>query len=135
MKIVLDTNVLVAGYFYHGPPNTIFKRWLSGDFQVCVSAEILTEYDRVMKELAVKFKNVETDEILGLIRSQVIVGQDTKLPEQVCTDPDDDKFLACAVESQALLIVTGDKALLKTDGYKGVRVMKPAPFLALLDEK
>jgi putative PIN family toxin of toxin-antitoxin system len=135
LKIVLDTNVLVSGFFYHGVPNTVFKRWLNGDFQVCVSAVILEEYDRAMKEMALKFQGVETDEVLGMIRSQVIVVQETAFGEHVCTDPDDDKFLACAIEAQALLIVTGDKALLKTDGYKGVHVMKPAPFLALLDEK
>ena len=56
MKIVLDTNVLVSGFFYHGVPNTVFKRWLNGDFQVCVSAVILEEYDRAMKEMALKFR-------------------------------------------------------------------------------
>lgn len=51
------------------------------------------------------------------------------LPEQVCTDADDDKFLACAIGSATKLIVTGDKALLRTSGYQGVIVLKPRDFV------
>ena len=41
------------------------------------------------------------------------------LREPVCDDPDDDKFLACALASGAKVIVSGDKHLLKVSGYHG----------------
>jgi predicted nucleic acid-binding protein len=50
------------------------------------------------------------------------------LTDPVCTDPDDDKFLACAVASKAKVICSGDKALLKTTGYRGIEVMTPRSF-------
>ena len=61
-------------------------------------------------------------------RSRQVV-QAPALPEQVCTDPDDDKFLACAVASRTKIITSGDKALLKTSGYAGIEVLTPRAFV------
>jgi len=135
LKIVLDTNVLASGVFFSGAPNKVLKRWLDGQLQLCVSADILSEYDRILNKMASKIPGFEISGILELIRSQAHIVLDTALEEKVCSDPDDDKFIACALESQAMLVVSGDAALLKTDGYKGVQVLRPAPFLVFLDEK
>ena len=51
------------------------------------------------------------------------------LPEQVCTDADDDMFLACAIASGAKIIASGDKALLKASGYSGIEVLNPRDFV------
>ncbi|MBF0478324.1 MAG: hypothetical protein HQL26_02475 [Candidatus Omnitrophica bacterium] len=51
----------------------------------------------------------------------------TALLHAVCDDPDDDKFIACALTVKAI-IVTGDKALLRTAGYKNLSVLTPALF-------
>jgi len=53
----------------------------------------------------------------------------TVLDRQVCTDPDDDKFLACAVASGASTIVSGDKHLLSVSGYRGIEALRPRAFL------
>jgi len=45
------------------------------------------------------------------------------LPGQVCTDPDDDMLIACALAARALIICSGDKALLKTSGYRMLRII------------
>ena len=135
VKIVLDTNVLVSGIFFNGAPNKILARMLAGKFQLCVSAEIMAEYDRILGKMAEAHPGIEYAEILEQIRGAAIVVRDVKLRGQVCSDPDDDKFLACALESKALLVVSGDRALLETNGYMGVHVLKPSPFLALVDEK
>jgi predicted nucleic acid-binding protein len=51
------------------------------------------------------------------------------LPEPVCSDPDDDKFLACAVAAGAPVVVSGDAALLKVSGWNGIDVLKPRTFV------
>ena len=51
MKIVLDTNVLVSGIFFSGPPRKIVDAWIEGVCQFVVSVPILEEYRRVAKEL------------------------------------------------------------------------------------
>ena len=58
-----------------------------------------------------------------------------RLPEGVCDDPADDKFLARALAGGARVIVSGDKALLRTSGYGGVRVMSPRQFISLYLEQ
>lgn len=51
MKIVLDTNVLVSGIFFSGPPRRIMDAWTEGVIQFVVSVPILEEYRRVATEL------------------------------------------------------------------------------------
>jgi len=41
MKIVLDTNVLISGIYFSGPPGEILQAWRSRKLQLCVSLEIL----------------------------------------------------------------------------------------------
>ncbi len=50
------------------------------------------------------------------------------LPESVCIDPDDDKFLALAIVLNTRIITSGDKHLLDVSGYHGVLVLKPREF-------
>ncbi len=52
----------------------------------------------------------------------------------ICADPDDDKFLACAVAGEADVIVSGDSHLLTLGSHAGIPILTPAAFLALLDE-
>ena len=51
-----------------------------------------------------------------------------KLKNPVCEDPDDDKFLACAIAGKSKIIISGDKHLLKVSGYEGIKVLRPRKF-------
>ena len=57
------------------------------------------------------------------------------LAESMCDDPDDDKFLACAIASRTKLISSGDKHLLDVSGYHGITVLKPRTFVDKYLEK
>jgi predicted nucleic acid-binding protein len=63
VKIVLDTNVLVSGIFFTGPPSKILRAWSRGKVQLVVTPEILDEYRRVVIELHDKFPGVEVGPI------------------------------------------------------------------------
>jgi len=56
-------------------------------------------------------------------------GTSPALAKQICSDPDDDKFLACALASSTKVISSGDKALRKTSGYAGIEVLSPREFV------
>ncbi len=127
MNVVLDTNVLVSGLFFNGAPFRILKAWQSGQFILFASHEILDEYERVIRELSQKKSTFNADRAIAFIRKKVRLVKPTPLPHQICDDPDDDKFIACALTVKAIL-VTGDKALLKTDGYRRLAVLRPALF-------
>ena len=53
----------------------------------------------------------------------------TNLDIAVCEDPDDNKFIECAIASDTKIIVSGDKHLLKITGYQGITVFKPREFV------
>jgi putative PIN family toxin of toxin-antitoxin system len=129
MKVILDTNVLVSGIFFTGPPYQILKAWHAGKLKLIISPEILEEYQRVGAALAEKFPAIDLGKILELVTIKAEMVQAQSLPVPVCVDPDDDKFLACALASKCKVIVSGDKHLLDVSGFREVRVLKPRDFL------
>ena len=129
MRIVLDTNVFISGIFFSGPPSQILNAWKNTKIQIVLSQEILKEYQRVAVSLADKFTTID---ILPIIELVIIHGQfiDTKGFEvSVCDDPDDNKFIECAIASNNKIIVNGNKHLLKVSGFQGITVLKPREFV------
>ncbi|MFA6010829.1 MAG: putative toxin-antitoxin system toxin component, PIN family [Desulfobacteraceae bacterium] len=128
MNIVLDTNVFVSGIFFSGPPSDILKAWGKGKIQIILSQGILDEYHRVAHELSVKFPSIDIAPIIEFvtIHGTFVDTQDVEI--SVCEDPDDDKFIECAVAGDCKIIVSGDKHLLKLTGYKGITVLSPRAF-------
>ncbi|MEX0642109.1 MAG: putative toxin-antitoxin system toxin component, PIN family [Pirellulales bacterium] len=129
MKIVLDTNVLVSGIFFGGPPGTILEAWQDGQVELAVSLEIFAEYERVGGELAAKHPNIDPATLLTLIALGAELCDCPTLQEQVCADPDDDKFLACALATGSKHVVSGDNLLLSVSGYGGIQVIRPRSFI------
>jgi putative PIN family toxin of toxin-antitoxin system len=128
VRIVLDTDVFVSGVFFKGIPSRILAAWAQGKVQLVVCEEILEEYERVGEVLSEGFPGVELGPILELLVMKAELTSTVSLPEPVCEDPDDDKFLACAIASGCSVVVSGDKHLLKVSGYRGVIVLKPREF-------
>ncbi|HEX8228447.1 MAG TPA: putative toxin-antitoxin system toxin component, PIN family, partial [Chloroflexia bacterium] len=54
--------------------------------------------------------------------------------DAIASDPDDNKFLECAVAGGADYIVSGDKHLLSLGEYEGIRILSPADFLRVLEQ-
>ena len=67
MRIVLDTNVLVSGIFFSGPPLRILEAWRDNTLQLVVSTDILDEYQRVAAILGEKYSQVDISPILDLL--------------------------------------------------------------------
>jgi putative PIN family toxin of toxin-antitoxin system len=129
VKIIVDTNVFISGVFFTGPPHRILNAWRDGKIQLAVSQEILKEYWRVEKIIAERFPSIDLEPILDLVTIAAELYRTQNLPKPVCTDLDDDKFLACAIASGSRIIVSGDKHLLKVSGYQGIEILKPHEFI------
>ncbi len=67
MRIVLDTNVLISGIFFGGPPAQILQAWQDTSIKIILSEEILEEYQRVSEELSSKFPAIDIEKIIELI--------------------------------------------------------------------
>jgi putative PIN family toxin of toxin-antitoxin system len=112
LRIVLDTNVLISGIFFTGPPYEILKAWKEKRIQFVITAEIFNEYIRVAEILSNKYVTVNISEILNLVAIHSEIIQPVVLTTQICEDKDDDKFIACALSGEVDVIVSGDKHLL-----------------------
>jgi len=129
MKVVVDTNVLISGVFFGGMPSRVLEAWRDGRIGLVVSPEILEEYRRVGEELEAQFPGVSLAPLLALLVMTAEIIEAPGLPEPVSRDPDDDKFIACALAGECQLIISGDKDLLEVSGYQGVKIVPPREFL------
>ena len=129
MRVILDTNVFVSGVFFRGPPYQILTAWRDGKVQLVVSPEILDEYQRVGEILEKQFPKVDLGPIIDLLAVKAKLVLPPPLPEHVCADPDDDKFLACALASKTKFVISGDKHLLNVSNYRGIMIVRPRKFV------
>jgi putative PIN family toxin of toxin-antitoxin system len=129
IKVVIDTNIFVASFF-GGNPRKIIDLWKSGQLTLCLSKPIVNEYVAVLQRLALEGEQ-ELSELLGLFAHGIHVLFTAKTPELhiVEEDPDDDKFIECAVALKADCIISGDKSLLAIAEYMGITIMTPREFL------
>lgn len=128
MRIVLDTNVFVSGILFGGLPHQIIEAWGRGGLELIVSPAILEEYQRVAEDLAAT-KGVDIAPFIQLLAVKSTIWNPPPIKEQICSDPDDHKFIECAVFSKTALIVTGDKALLAVGRFRGIKIITPAEFV------
>jgi uncharacterized protein len=133
MKAVLDTNVFVSSFF-GGNPRRVIDLWKAGELTLCLSKDVLDEYVAVLERLFGSEK-AEIKELLDLLAKGPNILFTIKTPQLhiVDEDPDDDKFIACAVALKAEFLVTRDKALLRIGSYGNVRILAAAGFLKRLE--
>ena len=137
LRAVLDANVYVSAVVRpEGPPGRILERFLgAAAFTVVLSPAIVEEVLRALEYPKVR-QYVRRDldpapwfEDIVLL-AEVVPGAHQL--SRVSKDPDDDKYIAAAVEGRAAFVVTGDPHLLAVSEYEGVRIMSPRAFLDLL---
>ncbi len=131
IKVVLDTNVFVSSFF-GGHPREIVNLWKTGEITLCLSKEILDEYVEVLGRLGLQNEK-ELGELLGLFARGFHVQFTAKTPDLriVEGDPDDDKFIECAVALNAKVVISGDKALRAIEKYMGIQIFAPREFLEI----
>ena len=130
MRVVCDTNVLIAGLVADGLCRDIVKRRLPTQ-ELFVSRILLAELDDKLRE---KFEIEPNDvPLLAAYRERASLVKPAVLPKPICRDSDDDAVLATAVAANADVIVTGDKDLLVLKEYAGARILSSREFVELLD--
>lgn len=137
LRAVLDANVFVSAFVRpEGPPGQIVERLLrDAAFEVVLSGPIV---DEVLEALAYPkvLKAARTKVLPDLwFEDIVVLAQFVTTPADIAAvsdDPDDDKYLAAALEARASFVVSGAADLLAIGEHQGVRIVKPRAFLDLL---
>lgn len=127
-RVVIDTNVFVSSFF-GGNPRKIIDLWKNGAITLCLSRPIVEGYVEVLKRLGLR--ETELEELLRLFARgfNSLYAATTPALDIVPDDPDDNKFIECAVALQCKVIVSGDKHLLSVQDYMGIKIVSPKEFL------
>ncbi len=131
MNMVIDTNVVLSGLLWAGPPNQLLK-WVQNRiirFFTCeeTAADLkrVLEYKRFSKRIS--DLGSTPDEIFAYFMNlAVFVTVPKKIPKKIVEDPFDNLFLALASENKAHLIISGDRHLLNLKEYNRVQIVTPA---------
>ena len=107
MRIVLDTNCLIQSISPRSASHDVWKSILDGRNTLCVSTEILDEYAEILQRLADSYT---TELVLNtILNSKNVIRLNPYFHfNLISADPDDNKFVDCAIQANARFIVTND---------------------------
>lgn len=127
-KVVLDTNVFVSAILLKGSSALIMEKWRQGKFVLLISADIFEEYFEVIARPKFKQKEEDIKELAALLTEKAVAVEPRIRIKEIEADPEDDKFLECAVAGRADFIVSGDHHLLDIGDYRGIKILSLADF-------
>ena len=113
-RVVVDTSVFVAAIFWQGSARECLVRFARRQFQALVTEAVLEEYAETAWDLKMEEDLVQNPQPwLNWISSRATILAPVTLAEPVSADPDDEKFIECALAARADYIVTRDRHLLQ----------------------
>lgn len=123
MTVCIDTNVVLGMFTARHLCRPIFDAWFAGELRWAVTTEILLEYEEVMQRQAGPQKAATMLRLIDWVDARhgtMIFLSPAFRFHLITLDPDDDKFVDCAVAAAAEYIITDDQhfALLSGSGHK-----------------
>lgn len=133
MRIVLDTNCLIQSISPKSAYHDIWLSILNGKNTLCVSNEILEEYAEILNRLA-------GETTANLVLNTIIECRNVMFFTPyyrfnlISADPDDNKFVDCAIQANAHYIVTNDHHydVLRHIEFPKVGLIKLMDFLLMI---
>ena len=136
MRLVLDTNIVISGLLWNGPPRRLIDSAIGGTVNLYTSAVLIAElrealaYAKFAKRIATNGETVDRCirrfmAIASLTAAAMIEGTGS-------ADPDDEHVIACALAAQADLIVSGDAHLLDLKSYRRIPILTACAALAII---
>lgn len=134
MRVVLDTNVLLVSVSERSKYHLIFKSFIENKFRLCVSTDILSEYEEIVSKVG---NQILAENLLKSIEnsSNTIWVNKYYNFDLIKVDPDDNKFVDCAIASNADFIITNDNhfSILKSIPFPKVEILDINEFLKILE--
>lgn len=127
---MFDTNVLISGYLWKGPPRRAIEKVRSGEWTLIVSKDTIDELIRV---LAYNKFGLKPEEIEPIVRDLVEISEFVEVRSQlriIQEDPTDNIFLNLAIDGPADVIVSGDHHLLDLSEFRGIPITTVRKFLS-----
>ena len=128
MKVTVDTNFLIsATQWDYSVAHKLLKKLILSDAEIFTTQDILDETAEGL-ERDFEYNKNEVKNIIGKI---LLFAKQIKPKQKIDVikdDPDDNKIIACAIESSSEYVITYDKHLLKLKEYKGIKIITPEEF-------
>lgn len=139
LKVVLDTNIFVSSLLVKaGLPAQVLDAWRERQYLLIVSPAIIAEiratlsYSRIRRKYAITDEDVE--HLVALLEQDaLLVPGDADVVGSIPEDPADEMVLACAIDAQADVIVSGDRHLVDLSSYRSIPVLTARQFLERLE--
>ena len=139
LKVVIDSNVFISSLLSKtGAPAQTIDAWRNRSFILVMSPEIIEEIHRVLRNPNLQERyGYGEEEIQGLIdlieHDALHVPGYIDVAGSIPEDPDDEKFLACALNAEADFIVSGDRHLLSIREFRRIPILSVQEFLTRLE--
>jgi putative PIN family toxin of toxin-antitoxin system len=131
-RVLLDCSTFLSAIFYPlGKPNKILFLWIEGLYDLYLTKDIYLEYQRKIKDMAVRLKKSEEkgQSWLIFLNQRAIFVNPLPLPKTSCRDFNDVKYLEVAAGSRADFLISSDKDLLILKKFKKTKIVTPDEFL------
>jgi putative PIN family toxin of toxin-antitoxin system len=128
-RVVFDTNIWISGLLWRGKPYQCLLLARAEIVQHVYCEDMAAELSRKLRRVFGFSENHIRAVLYDLRRVSERVEISGDL-HAVDADPDDDKFVECALQASASLIVSGDHHLLELEEYEGIRILSAAEFVA-----
>jgi uncharacterized protein len=138
LRVVLDTNVFVSSMLVKaGNPAQVLDAWRAGRYELVISSSIVAEiravlaYPRIRRKYAVDDDDAE--QLVALLEHDALfVSGNAEVSNAIPADTKDEKILACAIDGQADMIVSGDPHLLDLGECRRIPILTVRQFLTRL---
>jgi len=130
MRIVLDTNVIIAAFATRGLCHSVFELCVDRH-TIFLGAELLTEIESNLRK-KIKLPDAIISEILAYLRDIASLEETDPTVKDICRDADDDKVLGLAKKSNAEYIITGDEDLVLLQEFCSTKIVRPRKFWEIL---
>jgi uncharacterized protein len=132
LHVVLDTNVVLNALSRRMPYQGVLRDLISGKYELCVTTEILLEYEEKITE----FYSQTTATVLldALVMSSHVQKKEVFFRFNMIDDLDDNKFVDCTFAANAHFLVSDDKAfrVLRSLDFPKIEVLKLDEFMEIL---
>lgn len=136
MRLVLDTNIVISGLLWSGPPAQLLEAAQANEVELFTTRQLLAELTRVLHRTkfanAIVASRLSIEELVLGYADLATVIEPSSIAPTITADPDDDQVLACGLAAKTDLIVSGDKHLLSLKQYQGMPIVTAAEALQRL---
>lgn len=136
MRLVLDTNIVISGLLWSGPPAQLLEAAQANEVELFTTRQLLAELTRVLHRTkfanAIVASRLSIEELVLGYADLAIVMEPSSIAPTITADPDDDQVLACGLAAKTDLVVSGDKHLLSLKQYQGMPIVTAAEALQRL---